>query len=239
MKTTEQELISKLQLLKEVKPRENWVAFVKTQVLSGSPAEQNISKPSFAEVFGNIFKAAFERKLAYSAAVLLLVITAGAFIFMKGILPGGTVLNLGQNSTASLAAAKSNVEELKTKSRILSDLVSHNPKDVSSAAKEVKDAAQKLTEEIQKNPHLAKAVALEVNNNKTYLEIAGGNDLKETSDVLYKTIVEQMIKDLENTTLAEGQQESLGIVKNLYEEKEYASALESILLLDIAIKGSN
>jgi len=47
-----------------------------------------------------------------------------------------------------------------------------------------------------------------------------------------------MIKDLEGATLTESQQEALKIAKKLYDEGKYSNALESILLLNMAMKGN-
>lgn len=228
---TEQELISKLQSLKQIKPRENWVIFAKSQILNSSDTSHPAVKADYISALNNMFKMAFSKKLAYSVAIFLFIIAVGMFMF---VLPKDPDVNIGKNSTASLVAIKDNVEEFKVKSKTLSDLVGHDSQGVILAIQEVKDVAQKLTEEIQKDPQLAKVVALEVNNNKTYLDIQGEEDLKQASNILYKTIDEQMIRDLDNATLTESQQESLQRAKALFNAGRYADTLEDILLINAA-----
>lgn len=233
---TEKELISKLQLLKQIKPKQEWVFLIKNNILSSSPIRQKVVEAEYNSSIGNVFSAIFGRQFAYSVVVFLFIMSVGFFAVIKGILPGSSSLSVEQNSTASLVSIKDNVEEFKAKSKTLSSLAKNNSsEDVSLAIKEVEDVAKELTDAVKKDPKLAKEIALEINNNKTYLQIEGSNDLKATSDMLYKTIVEQMIKDLDNTTLTESQQDSLNIIKDLYDEGNYTSALESILLLNIVI----
>ncbi len=227
---TEQELISRLQSLKQIKPRENWVVFAKSKIFEVKPAKSSV----FSEIMGSIF----QRKVAYAFAAFLFVV-AGLFGFMNYGLPTKTIdIQVAKQSQENLVAIKSSVEDFKVKSKNLSQIAQSNPKDIKLALKEVKEAAAELTNAIKNDPTLAKEVALEINNNKTYLDIQGGGDLKETSDILYKTIDEQMIEDLEATTLTESQQEALSIAKGLYEEGKYSNALESILLLDMAMKSN-
>lgn len=234
---TEQELISRIQSLKQIKPRQEWVFLAKNNIFSNSSGNKAIERASYISTFGNMFNINFTRKIAYSMAVLLIVMTVGTFFVIKGILPNNS--GIGKSSTASLVAIKDNVEEFKAKSRSLSELAQNNPESITLAAKEVEDVAKELTIAIQNEPQLAKEVALEINNNKTFLYIGRSENLKETSDVLYKTIVEQMIKDLGKTTLTESQKDSLDKVKSLYEEDKYSSALESILLLNSTIYENN
>ena len=243
---TEKELISRLQTLKQIKPRKDWVILAKNQILGlSAKAESNFfkakatinNKPNYREVLLNIFRMSFQRKFAYTLGAFLFIVL-GVFGFINYSLPGDQNLKVAKESPAALVAIKNNVEDFKTKSKNLSEIAKFNPKDIPLAIKEVKDAAKEITDAVQKDPKLAKEIALEVNNNKTYLNVVEADDLKETSDILYKTIVEQMIKDLENTILTESQQETLKTIKDLYNEKRYSNALESALLLNAAMTNS-
>ncbi len=232
---SEKELISKLQELRQVKPNQNWVVFTKRQILgieAPVKAPDEAIKPSYADIISSVFSLVFQRKLAYALAVLLFVF-AGTLGFLK-LMPQNNV-DVAEKSPAALVAIKSDVEQFKIKSKNLAEATKYNPESVPLAIEEVKEITVELIVAIKKDPQLAKEIALEVNNNKTYLDIEGGSDLKEASDVLYKIIDEQMIKDLENTTLTESQQEALKIAKDLYDKGEYTSALENILLLNAAI----
>ncbi|OGN03617.1 MAG: hypothetical protein A2655_03430 [Candidatus Yanofskybacteria bacterium RIFCSPHIGHO2_01_FULL_43_42] len=237
---TEQELISRLQSLKQIKPRENWVVFAKTKIFDAPVyAKYANIKTARNSVFSDTLASIFQKKVAYAFAAFLFVV-AGMFGFMKyGFFNNPANVQVAQVSQEHLTAIKSNVEEFKTKSKILSQMTkSSDLKEIALAVKEIKDVAKELTEAIKNDSQLAKEVALDINNNKTYLDIEGEGDLKETSDILYKTIDEQMIKDLEGATLTESQQEALKIAKKLYDEGKYSNALESILLLNMAMKGN-
>ncbi len=233
---TEKELISKIQGLKQIKPRKNWVILVKSDIFglptqTGNNIIENkaVNKLNYTERLLNIFSPVFQRKFAYALAVFLFVF-AGVFSFMKYGLPQD--VKVVEQSPAALTSIKSNVETFKIKSQNLAQAVRRKSNNISLALNEVKDAAKELTNAIQKDPQLAKTVALDINNNKTYLDIPDGNDLRETSDALYKAIDSQMIGDLEKTTLTEDQQKTLDVIKDLYNQGKYSSALENILLIN-------
>ncbi len=236
---TEKELIYKLQSLKQIKPRENWVVFNKSNIFNNSVEVIKVARTNYADVLTNIFKMNFSRKFTYSVAVLLFVMSVGTAFVMNGDFLNNSNVSVSKNSSASLIAIKDSVEQLKEKSKSLSGTVKSNPEGTSIVIKEIKDVARDLAMAIQKNPRLAKEVALDVNNNKTYLEVSDASDLKEASSNLYKIIVEQMIKDLKNTMLTDSQKESLKIVENSYNDGKYTSALESILLLSNSINQIN
>ncbi|MBM3206286.1 MAG: hypothetical protein FJZ43_01555 [Candidatus Staskawiczbacteria bacterium] len=235
---TEKELILKIQLLKEIKPRENWAVFAKSKIFSSGNASTVPARTNYISALLNVMRIGFNMRIAYSMAVLLIVMSVGTLFFMNGSFSGNDV-NVAKNSSASLIAIKDSVEQFKEKSKNLSEAVRMSPENTSVAIKEIKDVANDLTIAIQKDPKLAKEVALDINNNKTYLDISDAGDLKEASNDLYKTIVEQMIKDLEKTSLTNSQEESLLVIKESYNEQNYTSALESILLLNSAINQDN
>lgn len=226
---TDKELISKLQSLKQIKPRENWAVLAKSQIFYDNVIIDNkvVGKLTYRQVLSNISGLFFQKKFAYAFAALF-VVFAGAFGFMKFSDP---------QPSADLVMVKSNVEILKVKSQNLAEAARNKSGNISLAVNEVKDAAKELTQQIQKDPELVKTIALDVNNNKTYLDINGGNegsDLKETTDVLYKTIDDQMILDLQKTTLTEDQKNKLSDINNLYIQGKYAAALEGILMINVA-----
>lgn len=229
----DQELITKLLELKSIRPRKNWVVFAKSQILTNSFEFNYGAKHEFYKnLLLSIRNPFLQKRLAYAFAVMMV-----AFIGLFGATSYLSVSNdnVSEQSSVSLMAGneiKSEVEDFKIKSQSLAQAVSAKSEDMSIVLQEVKDAAKSLTETIQKDPDLVKVIALEVNNNKAYLDISGEDGLKESSDALYKAIDNQMIEDLEKTTLTLAQQESLNRIKKLYEEERYSYALESILLLN-------
>ena len=228
---TEEQLIFKLRGLKDITPRKDWVLLVKTKILESRVMQENLEEKVSRGTFANVFQVITRPQLSYAFALLLFV--AAGFLGITYFVPQNTQPT---PDPAALVAVKNDVEIFKAKSQNLAQAMKSNSQDVPLAVEEVKEVAKSLTTAIEKDPGLAKEIALEVNNNKTYLEGGEAEDLKETSDALYKTIDEQMIQDLENTTLTDSQQEALLIIKNLYEQGKYSHALESILLLNMAMQ---
>lgn len=246
---TEKELISKLQELKQIKPRNTWVVLAKSDIFSNKDnvlGSKLIGSPSYKDVLSNIFRVSFQRKFAYSLAAFLFV-ALGVFSFIQYGLPNPNNSNVKTaQKPESLVAIKSDVEDFKIKSKSLSQIATLNSQDISFAVKEVEDAAKELTDAIKKDPQLAKEVALDINNNKTYLNIQGGEgDLQGTLNVLYKTTVEQLVKDFDDLTLTESQQESLDRIKGLLNQTlgnqeqdsyNFTDGLEDLLLLNAAVE---
>lgn len=236
---TEKQLIAKLQTLKQIKPRENWVFFAKANILgSEAAAFQAVKKPGFKEVFGGMFGLTLQRKLAYSFATVALMF-AGVFGFAQYTLPGDMLFEVKKITEQSQAAlvresdVKSNVETFKKRSHDLSEVVKNNKEgNKVSAIQEVKDASKNLAAAIEKDSKLVKEIAMEIKNNQTLLSVLGEEDLRETSDILYKAIDSQMIAELEKMTLQEEQVKALEEIKVLFKEGKYSEALEKILLIN-------
>ncbi|OGZ65407.1 MAG: hypothetical protein A3C50_03645 [Candidatus Staskawiczbacteria bacterium RIFCSPHIGHO2_02_FULL_43_16] len=232
----EQELITKLKELKNISPRKEWVILSKIQILdSRNHAEIYAQKRGIAAGLQGLLGMVFQRKFAYAYAALAILLVGSVGIMQFDLLGNQGVQVASQ---AAIIEAKSNVEVFKEKSKELAITAKSDPVAVSLAVDNVKAAAKQLTEIIKKDPGVAKEIALEINNNKTYLDVQGSAELKATSNDLYKTVAEQMIKDLEATSLTESQQEALDIAKELYDKERYTDALESILLLSMAIKSN-
>ncbi|KKP55046.1 MAG: hypothetical protein UR46_C0009G0003 [Parcubacteria group bacterium GW2011_GWA1_33_6] len=241
---TEQELIAKLQSLKQVKPRKEWVFSIRMQILESSLNASKIAhKTTYKERFLNVFQSLYalnlQKKLAYSFAVFLFF-AVGALGVMTTLLPNNdSKVNITEQSPDALVAIKDSVETFKTKSQNLIDVTKNNPQDFSLAIKEVKNAAKTLTEAIEKDPELAKEIALEVKNNVTLLSVVSEAELEEASGNLCRTIVEPVIKDLEQTTLTEVQHKELVEMEGIYDEDKYSDneskcwdVLEKILLIN-------
>ncbi|OGZ72547.1 MAG: hypothetical protein A2908_01595 [Candidatus Staskawiczbacteria bacterium RIFCSPLOWO2_01_FULL_38_12b] len=248
---TEQQLIAKLQQLKQIEPSQDWVVLTKSNIFKAESFEKTESvRPAYQWDISGILQLFSQKKLAYALAVFLfLYVGIGGFITYR--LP-----NLDSNpnnndnikevkvakpSEESLLLVKSNIEDFKEKSKNLSQISKLDSKNLSLAVLEVKEAAKEITDAIRKDPQLAKSIALDINNNKTLLDIPGGEgDWEGTLDVLYKTTFEQLIKDFDSITLTESRQESLDKIKDSYDkgkyEKKYQYALEDVLLLGAAIE---
>src|SRR3989344_618467 len=225
-------LIFKLQQLKQIKPRKEWAVLVKNQIFENNISDVT-SKATYASLLPNIFKAYFGKRLVYSLATLLFIISGVVGFVRYGVLN----VKVSQKSIASLSSTESplknsDVEELKLKSQNLINVTKNKPQDFALAIKEIKTATNNLTEAIKNDPKLAGEVAMEVKNNGTLLSVVSETELEQASDALYKTIDEQMIKDLETTTLTEDQKIIFSEAKDLFEQAKYSVVLEKILLIN-------
>lgn len=232
---TEKELIIKLQELKNIKPRENWVVFAKAELFSRHPVTvPPVQKGAFSFA-RNIFS---QKSFAYAFSALLMVLT-GVFGLAQYTLPGDALFPIKENTEhlqASLkkeAGMKNTVVTLKKRSQDLAKVVKDKKEaNIPSAIDEVRSAAKDLTDAIEKDPAMAKDIALELKNSGTLAALDGGSELKEASDMLYKTIAAQMIDDLKAATLAEKQKEMLVQIQEFYDQGSYLEALEKILLIN-------
>jgi len=115
MNTNEQkQLIEKMQMLRDIKPRREWAVLLKHQILaSPEPAKAKFvfSFPSFL----------FQRKLAYSFATLLLIV-AGLVGFAGYTTPGEQTASLSEQTEL-----KQNVVVLNSKIRDLAQELKKNP----------------------------------------------------------------------------------------------------------------
>jgi outer membrane murein-binding lipoprotein Lpp len=242
----EKDIIQQLKALKQIKPQEAWVVFTKNKITSTVPlAPVFPASPaggSWKDAFQSLMGPALQQRLAYSFAVLLTLVATAGFMGYNGL----NNLLVVKPSADQVALVKSNVETLKVKSKTLAEVSKTKPEEVKAAEKEAKDATNTLTAQVKKNPDLAKEVALEVSKTKTYLDMSAGDDLRQASENLYKTIVEAEIKDLGNTTLTDSQQETFQHIKTLDKQGKYSQALEMVLKINTKspnsqddIKGSN
>ena len=207
----DKKIIFKLQTLKQIKPNQEWAFLLKNEILGNSAIKSNKKVSdglNYQNVFSNISDVFFQKKLGFALVVLLFVVS-GVFGFVN-VLPGDEATKLTNNSKATLTGVSEG-------------------NNLSTKVKEVKIVVENLTKAIKKNPGIAKDVALELKSNGTLASLGSNTDLQETSDVLYKTIIEQMVKDLESSTLNENQQSIFNDVKKLYEGKKYFEALEKML----------
>lgn len=234
---TEKQLISKLSQLKQIKPTKSWVFSVKMSILESDAIESKaVVRTNRGWNVSNLFGLFSQRKLAYAFAVLLFAFI-GTASFLKYGLPQASnvkVANQSADNSVAQATLQDNVKDFKTKSENLAQVLQSKSSIAPLAIKEVKEAAKTLADTIQKNPQLAKTIALDVNNSKTYLDIPAGSegdDLKEALNTPYKALVEQLIKDEKEMTLTHDQQMVLDYVVDLHSKGKDSDALVNLVLL--------
>lgn len=207
---TEKQLIESLSQLKEIKPRKEWAVLLKSQILSEREvAPVQAKSVGIMDIFQTVFS---QRKLAYSFAVVLLLIF-GAF--------GATRL-LSDGNAERQVALKQNVAAISTKiTELTKDLNADSFKDVASA--------KKLADGVQTIKKLQA---------KTFADMPGTPEEKSLTDAIASIdntlapLVKNEINDLNNTTLTDAQKNILTNVQKLYDQGKYAEALEEILLIN-------
>jgi exosome complex RNA-binding protein Csl4 len=241
------ELENTIKQLKEIKPNQEWVSLLKSQILN--PAEQkqvivvaegSSQKIGIMDIISGVL---FQNKFAYATATLVFMIV-GVFGFVNYTMPGDIfypvkkiVEQVQPNSAVQVAYNRSEdlvkvVRENKTQN--LTPAIDEYKTSVS-------DAVKNLTETLANNND-KKSVAmvlgevLKLQENQKQLEVLGVNigSTEEMSglDGILATIVGNQIADFEQTTLTAEQQTELTKAKELSEQKKYSEALEVLLQMD-------
>lgn len=233
---TEKELILKIQGLREIKPREEWVFLTKREILSESDIKPKVS---WLEVFPRFF---FQYKLAF-ASLALVVIAVVTFGFSQNAVPGDLLFAFKKATETAQTAfiskdaqlknrlelANKRLEELnqiaeQNQAKKLAPAIEEYQASISKAAK----VASNITkpEEVRKLVPEIKKLEGNLQNLKSYgVEVSN----TEKTENIYKPVVEILLKDLENRTLTEEQQKLLIQAQETYETGNYPDTL-SILM---------
>jgi hypothetical protein len=232
---TDQELINQIQLLKEIKPRQDWVVSVKTQIL-GQDEKKSI-------VFEELIARMFQPKFAF-VPVMALILLIGIGV-ANNSLPGDALYSVKKATERGeamffvssqelpkyrLEMANRRLEELTKIAQInevkrLAPAISEFKSNMNEAANNLTDAKDINIEEI-----VAQTKKIEENRQKVE---ALGIVIGETDkfDNAIKQLVEREIKSLDSQILNENQQNIFLEIKESYEAGQYSQALEKILLL--------
>jgi len=218
----EKDLIRKISVLRQIKPRKNWVLLTKNQILGQEPQKESLP-------FWRVFQ--FVLKPAYALSVVLLaVLAAGAVIYFSNQ-PGEeisprisstnnintraeTLTPALEQLQANLAQAKENLENAKLK-----------PKKVLAVGKSVKS----ITES-------GKSLMSQIKGEGTSTQVLASlnrsiEELEESNQAIYKARVEQLLSDLDDLTLTSRQEKLFNQAVESYEAGNYEIALEEILQL--------
>lgn len=243
-KITQKQLVERLGMLKEIKPRREWAVLLKSQILAESQVEARIpaQKISFSDIISNFkfqISNSFSKKLAYATATLVFMII-GVLGFAQHTMPGDLLFPIKKISEQSQAAL-SGQTILKQEATVLSNRINDlaqvakegRKENLPSAISEINANVSELAKNLKENSADAetlKEIALSL---KT-LATVPGTDFSENAEVidLYKSVVEGQIADLEKSTLTEEQEESLKEAKDLYGQEKYTDALEIMLLIN-------
>lgn len=240
---TDQELINQIKSLKEIKPNQNWAAYVKSEILN----QEEKHSITFTELVSRMFQPRFA-----FAPVMVLMLLVGIGL-AKNSLPGDALYSVkkvtekgeamffvskDQLPNYKLEMANRRLEEL-TKIAQINEVKRLVPA-ISAFQANMDEAASNLTEtkdvNIQEIVNQTKKIA----ENREKVE-ALGIVIGETDnfDNALKQLVEREINTLDNQILNEDQQIILTEIKDSYDAGLYSQALEKILLLSYSEQVSN
>lgn len=234
---TDKNLVRQIQILREIKPRKDWVILTKSQILGQEIADRDrVSIWAFFQ-FRPAYRPVF-------ISLLTLTVLIGAFGFAQISLPGDILYPIKRITERSQAIFVSESElpgyNLEIANKRLEELTkiaeTNQVKKLAPAISEfqanVSQAAENLSK--AKSPDVKEIVvqAQKLEKNKQKVE-ALGVVVGETDklDNPMKQLVEREIAGLETQTLTETQQEVLTQIKEDLEAGKYYQALEKILLI--------
>jgi hypothetical protein len=233
----ETELIKKIQGLKGIEPRKDWVILTKKQILAQEFAPE--ANPQSLPFWG-----VFQLKYALASLLVILVLGSGAFAFAQKALPGDllyavkravekTRLSLvpkEERPNLQLEYANERLENLvavvqANQARKLAPIIEEYQASVLEAAKGLSQADKLDVKEIAQR-------AKKIEENKQKVEALGVvvGETEELDNVLAQ-IVEGEIINLEERSLSETQEELLRQAKGDFQQGNYSQALEKILFL--------
>jgi hypothetical protein len=241
----EKDLIAKLSLLKDVKPRNEWVLFAKTQILADSkPIAVNEatyvrSKASnISNILSIISVLRYLGKPAYVLPILLVFVFGGVTLQVsKNSLPGDALFSVRsafeKATLSNLELAQKRLEDLKkiaqeNKVKNLSETI----KEFKASVGEVSKNVAGLVDKEPSNALQAGRELVQLQKDKAAIEQILGTALDgETEKELKnatKYLVENELEDLLTRTLTDDQKQLLeqGIIA--YQVEDYELALEKI-----------
>jgi len=228
----EKTLIGKIEILRQIRPRKNWVVLTKKRILGEERTLPGLFSDSL-RVFQGLF---YQYKLAL-ASLILLFILGGTFAFAQKSLPGEPLFVIKKMTEKTRAVFVAENErpkvQLELANKRLEDLAKiAETNDVRKLAPAI-DEFQANVSEAAKNLTKAKTVGkdiilqtqeLEKNKEKIEKTLATQIGTEELENV-YKDLAEQQIKDLENSSLTESQEKILEEAKEYFEAGDYSNSL--------------
>ena len=237
---TDRNLIQNIQLLKQIKPSQNWVVSVKKEIL-GRELGGDLVSPNWIEVFGRLLTGSAFAKPAFVTITSIFVII-GIFGLSQNSLPGDLFYPIKQlsekgqtvftpeneKSALRLEFADRKVEELAKiaakpgpKDNNLIVALQALSNEISAASKQIKNVTP------EKKEILAAQTDEIIKNTQKILANMGGSE-DEGINTALSNIVSREIQDLETRTLTEVQKELLTAAKQDFEAGNFGQALEKI-----------
>jgi hypothetical protein len=212
----EKELISQIRELRRIKPEKKWVFLTKEKILGKGAIE---IFPFFKPVYAGLF---------------LFLILIGLFGVSQKSLPGEPLFYIKKVSEKIQTEFVSKEEKPKvdlelTNKRLeeLKEIAAKNDtRKLASAIKEVKEVSAQASKSLKevKKPEEIVETTKKIVQIKTYAQKLGVEVPLDDLSIAYKDLAEYQIKEMENSSLTEAQQEILKEAKEFFEKGDYPSA---------------
>jgi hypothetical protein len=243
---TEKQLIVKIQELRQIKPRKDWVVFTKKQILREEKPAPAFSFISFIREMQRGERFVFQHKPAFASA-LMLAIFFGLFGFAQNAMPGDALFSIKKITEKSqsvfISQEKQPNYDLEMVQKRLEDLMKiaqrNSVKNLAPAISEYQANVSKVAENIarEKDTKKVKEMVLkmkDLENREAELKSLGivigeNEELDRTYAQKIVEVLEPMIEDLKNRSLTEEQQELLAELEKDLENKNFEEALIKLL----------
>ena len=236
----EKELIGKIEILSQIKPRKDWVILTKKRILGEEKTAFGLISDSF-RVLQGLF---FQYRLALASLILILIL-GGTFVFAQKSLPGeplfvikkltsktrAVFVSEDEKPKVQLELANKRLEELnqiaqKNDVRKLAPAMNEVQASISETAKNLVKSKKIDRETIEKSLELAK------NKEKAEKSLGvniGDKETEESLNDLYKTQAEYLINDFKNRTLTDEGKTTLEKAEKEFDSGNYLEALTILI----------
>jgi len=248
--------LAKLSILKDIKPREEWVILARKRIFEAEPARQEL--PLQDSRLSVIFKrievlVRYFEQPAFVMPALALVVSAGVVWHVaQSSLPGDTLYPIKaavehvpmtfsseeEKPFLQLELAQKKLDDLKRVAQ--SNKVKNLPLAIKEFEANVSEISESVAAIVEKQPGKALQASkgvVRLQKEKLEVEKILGTKIGEKEDEelnsATKLLVENELADLETRLLTEVQAELFQTAKTAYEQGDYQTALEKIWLLSL------
>lgn len=216
----EAELIQKINTLKQIKPREDWVVFVKQQILSSKePEKPKISWSSWLLI-------PFQKPaLALSSLIILALLLSGGLIFYfkwqpfsQQIIPEDQQVS-SEKLLASLKELQNSLEQIVLSLNSLKNTkTSNHTLGMTAVIKATAQSGEQTLKQLGATTKDPKVLATLNELEERFTEV------EQMSQDVQGEMIEALIKDLKQRTLTKEDEDRLQKVEEYYNEGKYIEA---------------
>ena len=249
----EKDLIRKIQILKQIEPRKDWVVLTKSRIFAEEPVTVRETIPN---ILGRFFRFQFALKPAFVIPVALFLI-GGAIFYFSNLKDLQIAQNEYQQRLAQLQSLTPAIQQLQANISLVKESLdkaeAKNPKQVLEIRKSVEAAARQGKNVLDETKKMVEATSparlapqgeageSEKITKTTEPEVQILTSITETEKAIgelensYKQKVEEtveyLIEEVEHWALGEIDQKRFEEAKEDYQNGDYNQALETILFL--------